>query len=414
MIKSSSKQNKYSWIEILLVLSICLMPYTALKFIGPVGPSELLILMIFVWIFFKNGGRFSLPRRVSYATKTLGIYIVLCIFGLCWNLVSYLITGKLSAGAESIAFDFFSYCFNFLALYVIEILLTNKETGIEAESILRKVVNFNCVVMPALFAVSRVRQRILGMQLLYAGIYFTPFANNLHHTSMYLLPLVFLSLYFAARSSSFIKKIIYSVAALAFAYFSLQTGSSKAVLGVIAGAAAAVFYLLTSKKGKINNKTTLLMIIAVFGAILFIIIKYKAVFQFLVDYFVDIDGGGSRQNIWSNALKVWTKSPIIGFGPGSHTELYGIDHGADAHNTFLTVLLQTGLIGFVIYLSMWFKTIKLAFRNGYILAMYMTILVYSTGGDTLRRIPIWVFYVLGYYVLKKEKNQRTGELYTSN
>ena len=402
MYSKKTKPKSILWIEFLLITSICLMPFTKLKFIGPVGPSELLVLVIWVIIIVKNKGMIHMPRRLSFFTTTLRNYIILCVIGFFCNLFNYSISGNFSSSLNSALFDFLSYCFNLLTLYEIEFLMIKEE--IDAEYLLNKVVNVNCLVMPILYIVSRFTRTLFGMRLLYAG-YFAPFANNLHHTSMYLLPLAFLSLYFFANDSSVVKKVIYIAATVFFAYCAIDTGSTKAVLSVVAGAVASAFYMFTTRKGKINKSTTLLIIFVVIAAIVFVVFNFDSVWQYASEYFVENDGGGGRSSIWTSGLNKWTESPILGLGPGSHSEFGGGTKNADAHNTFLAVMLQTGLAGLILYLIMWYKTIKKGMNNGYILAMYLTFLVYSAGGDTLRRIPVWVFSVLAYYVLEKKNTK---------
>jgi len=56
---------------------------------------------------------------------------------------------------------------------------------------------------------------------------------------------------------------------------------------------------------------------------------------------------GGRLEIWREGLDVFAEHPVLGVGSGAvHSVLTG---GVGAHNVFLTVLLQVGIIGFVLF-----------------------------------------------------------------
>jgi O-antigen ligase len=53
-----------------------------------------------------------------------------------------------------------------------------------------------------------------------------------------------------------------------------------------------------------------------------------------------------RQEIWTAALERWGDSPIIGWGTGTfRLAVWGPTSGFIAHNAFITILVETGLIG---------------------------------------------------------------------
>ena len=57
-----------------------------------------------------------------------------------------------------------------------------------------------------------------------------------------------------------------------------------------------------------------------------------------------------RGDLWRAAIEIWLNSPlnsIIGIGIGG----FGMEVGIVAHNTFLSVLSETGLFGFLLYMS---------------------------------------------------------------
>ena len=80
------------------------------------------------------------------------------------------------------------------------------------------------------------------------------------------------------------------------------------------------------------------------------------------------EGGGGRIDIWKRGLTLVRKNPLLGVGPVAFPFAEGTTHmdkatgnsgkWSEAHNTFLQVLAEFGIPGFVIYLMMIFSSIK--------------------------------------------------------
>lgn len=63
---------------------------------------------------------------------------------------------------------------------------------------------------------------------------------------------------------------------------------------------------------------------------------------------------------WIAALRMWEMSPWLGVGPGNYAAVYPHvrltrweDPLGHAHNTYLNVLAENGIVGFVAYLALW-------------------------------------------------------------
>ncbi len=63
---------------------------------------------------------------------------------------------------------------------------------------------------------------------------------------------------------------------------------------------------------------------------------------------------------WIAAIRMWEMSPWLGVGPGNYAAVYPqvrLDRWEDplghAHNTYLNVLAENGLIGLIVYLALW-------------------------------------------------------------
>jgi putative inorganic carbon (HCO3(-)) transporter len=69
---------------------------------------------------------------------------------------------------------------------------------------------------------------------------------------------------------------------------------------------------------------------------------------------VDEESAFGRVDAWYEGLQMWISQPIFGVGAGNFPEI----HGLTAHNSFVLVLAETGLVGYMI----WFMFVTYGFR----------------------------------------------------
>jgi O-antigen ligase len=60
-------------------------------------------------------------------------------------------------------------------------------------------------------------------------------------------------------------------------------------------------------------------------------------------------GFTGRTGIWKETIDLWSRSPIFGYGYRQHERFL---QGAPAHSAYLAVLADTGLLGFVVYVTL--------------------------------------------------------------
>jgi len=77
-----------------------------------------------------------------------------------------------------------------------------------------------------------------------------------------------------------------------------------------------------------------------------------------------------RMAHWIAAIRMWASSPIFGVGPGNYAAVYPEvrmpmwhDPLGHAHNIYLNVMAETGIVGLVIYLALWISIIRWALRQ---------------------------------------------------
>ena len=130
-----------------------------------------------------------------------------------------------------------------------------------------------------------------------------------------------------------------------------------------------VFYeLLSKEKAFIKLKKILLCSFLIFIPVFFISFKYNlSISDTMSTRFESsaIDHGSGRTTLWKNAITTFFKKPIVGIGINSSLSYNRIEYGTKnyIHNTYLEVLSELGIIGFIIYLVIFVKIILLNLKN---------------------------------------------------
>lgn len=119
--------------------------------------------------------------------------------------------------------------------------------------------------------------------------------------------------------------------------------------------------------------------------------------------------GDDRFTLWFNGLSSLSDSLVFGNGPGAHSGFGGPFEGVEAHNTFIDMLTQVGLIGF---LSFVFLSIYIFLKGGrrdiaYSTFVLVSIFSFAQFHFILRQPLFWfglVLPILLYYVQKISDN----------
>lgn len=138
--------------------------------------------------------------------------------------------------------------------------------------------------------------------------------------------------------------------------------------GVIAFVLAIVAYLFV-KEVLVERKFTRLLVFLIAMIALFIILIFvdNAMGNVISERIINIreDGGSNRDQVWTttwNMIKTSNAQQLL-FGHGHSAVLKYSPLGLSAHNDFLEMLFNYGIIGFVPYLVLHFQLIKQIFSG---------------------------------------------------
>ena len=192
----------------------------------------------------------------------------------------------------------------------------------------------------------------------------------------------------------------------------LMLSSRGGLFGLICG---SIFLLFFNNKFSQNKKIRpgklyLAKTIVIVFAILFFIMPYmdQETLQRLTVKRIEQDKGSDRLLIWAIALKDFLSAPLFGIGIGS---FQGINK-VGVHNQFIIVLVESGIIGFFLYITsliiLFIKSFKS--KTSLLPALLIATLAVIFFLDAYNKKFFWNAILLSIIILKMEKNNKRSSL----
>ena len=126
----------------------------------------------------------------------------------------------------------------------------------------------------------------------------------------------------------------------------------------IVGVLGLMYWVFTQRKASFMIKSLIIgVMISAFVAILLFAPKASVERVFSAGESISQGTLNNRSIIWGGSIKQWKEAPIVGVGLGSLGNALGREHiNYDAaHNSFIHVLSETGIVGFLLFLMVNFS-----------------------------------------------------------
>lgn len=179
----------------------------------------------------------------------------------------------------------------------------------------------------------------------------------------------------------------------------LRTGSRG---GLLALAAGGIVFLLLSDSG-LRPRTIIIGAICILFGMYYIqnYMSASLASRFTIAEVV-ASGGTGRTDIWKHALCLYSESSIgrwlFGYGFGSFPTLMrkAMGAGKAAHNDVVQMLLETGIVGLVLYFKMWMEMAQHAMKkkNEIALALLAVAAVGSLSMEMLIKKMLWLTFLI--------------------
>lgn len=178
-----------------------------------------------------------------------------------------------------------------------------------------------------------------------------------NQSSVILAMLLVMSVALAFRKDTF--RTVYILASVALLAAIFVTGSRGGLVAVAFG--GMWFVALARRQLALSTKILVAFTIPLVGIIAWAVLPGEFQ-QMMLDRILKVtesDGdlytaSSGRTWIWGAAIEIWWQQPFLGVGWSSFRQMF---HGA-SHNEYLRYLAETGLVGLLMYVALWWQTIK--------------------------------------------------------
>jgi O-antigen ligase len=115
------------------------------------------------------------------------------------------------------------------------------------------------------------------------------------------------------------------------------------------------------------------------------------------------DQGAGRFALWKYGLEALGRSPMVGFGPGSYSGIFGPFSGSEAHNTFIDWGMSTGSIGIAAYcgLLIWIFRYAWKAKSAEAIVALIVVVVFSLFHYVVRHPIFWFSLIAIFSTISK-------------
>ena len=161
------------------------------------------------------------------------------------------------------------------------------------------------------------------------------------------------------------KKIKYNVLLIIFILFTILSASRKAVLILII---PVVIYNIVKSKDPLKVIINMLVILIILSCVMYAVFNVKFIYDLvgnriesMISGFLGGETDGStytRMYLIEEGIEWFKQKPLVGYGPAVYRVLHASKHGGNllyAHNNYIELLVDLGLIGTIIYYALYVK-----------------------------------------------------------
>lgn len=367
-------------VEILLGAGLGTGSFTSFRIFGPVGVSELLILIVIFFLLMKYLKKIVISPSYLEAFTKFYLLFAFFIFLPITTITTFFLDISVSSPVYIISYV--------MGLMLILLLAVAIQDG------------FDFRLVTITFAVIFISLNSLALLLFGSdgGARFSGGADNPNQLLFYGSSLSLLLVIYTKKLQLIFLPLLILIM--------IKTGSDAYILSLVVSVSGFIL-ARTLIISRLSFKSSLaLAILFVLGAI------YAGIITFgneLLAIWQSADEGGTRISLFTNAILATFDSPIFGFGAGSFSGFDAPFEGKEAHNTFLDFFTQ---FGFFVPFLMYFLMVAFLFSQlkskqywvaGFVASYIVGTLFHFSGRHFVFWVELAVFYHSFFYVNVKVK-----------
>ena len=184
-------------------------------------------------------------------------------------------------------------------------------------------------------------------------------------------------------------------------FFTSSRGNAVAIIALCA--LKLILFLFNNKVPMIRKYFVFILSIAFLVIVFYYLSKILGdQWDRMSDFGEGFDNG--RLSLWKQAIDMWADNIIFGVGLGGFVS----EVGFATHNTYITVLVETGVVGLFFFISLIVSLIKKAWRCGEsVFLMLFVVLLHMFTIDALDNRCVWaaIGFVCIYSIQQKRNLQ---------
>lgn len=359
--------------------------WTQIRVASIVGISEILILFMAFFGKYNDSEDWEVYWKPQYQYTKMVIYVI--PFGIAWNLLTVNRT-------PSMTHDLFAFLF---VVIFVQKVMNRAKIYENIEGLLFWIVSFSAIV------------NIIYVFMYNAGIGFymddrfeglSSDPNQLGELQL-LLPWIVFYFYNILQDKrpaySSLYRLICLVCIVSSIYVGILTDSDTYMLS--SAIALIVYIIAETRKLVVTGQGNKLILFLVFIALIYMALNYRTIIRLFSDLYTirakEANQLNTRINVWKGGFQAFLHSPLVGNGPGAFSSAYGVAFGgAESHNTYIYILMDFGIIGFIPFLIVLINAGKQAFRSksSEMVAAFIAFLVFNWF-HSFHRMPLFWFYL---------------------
>jgi len=340
---------KYSPIktEALLGIGLGAGYLTSLRFMGLIGISEILFLIVILSLLKKNF--LTLFKYERNYESLLKAYLLLSVV---------LVLPTVTAGT----YFFSNKASGVLPEYIVSYIAGGLLTFLLLDAIRKNQINpQKLTIWFALIFISTNFISIFMYPLAYEGARYTGGANNPNQLSFYASTLSLLLIMYQRKLFIIIFPMI--------VFIMLKTRSDAYNLSLVMMAFIYIYLKMMHFK-KISQAGNIILHTLIALVVLYILMSLYG--EMILDIWTSADEGDARRSLMWNGFMASIQSPIYGWGAGAFSGLDGPFQGSEAHNTFLDLSMQFGMLFPIVIHGLFLSSLLLFMkRHDYLAAAFI-------------------------------------------
>ncbi|MCM3639282.1 O-antigen ligase family protein [Sporosarcina luteola] len=391
--------NSNKMIPILLGIALSFTTFTKIRFIGPVGIGELLLLITAILLIIQ----LAKNQKIYVTEKSIKLVSLLYSFVLS-AFISNLF-GALKGTIEIIDLrDTIAYLLP-IGLIILIVHLPDYQNVLK-KAALHFYIYSQAYIYLCLLYLLVFRNFFYIDFFYYYSTRFSGLSLNPNQLALLTLILPIISLYLMSRKRISIPIGILNIVAVV--WIGLKIESDALVLAWILSF-FIYSYAIFIKKIKFKNHLKVIVNIFVLSFLVSMLKIALDIFKNVSNSFNEVSNQSSiRFILWENGIKAFLKSPLIGNGTKSQSGLTSPFEGFEAHNTLIDLLSMLGLFGVIVILLLFLWAIINSGKNLHYLILLLQVLIFSNFHNVMRQPIIWFVLFLLLLTNHKQELMRFG------